>query len=182
MNDVPLVKDNNINSINTSLIAVKKQLKQLTEAVGLIDVPDIDTSVFVKKSEVVDVVAADNMHSVSSNAVAESLSYSTQEQKTGAKYFNGSVWKDVYKKCFNLTGISNGASVPTGLSNVEKVLKIDGTMFYGNANQYAYQLNNPNDNGYYSRIAYNQENFMFLISGFGTVNYFITLEYVKTTD
>ena len=69
MNDVPLVKDNNINSINTSLIAVKKQLKQLTEAVGLIDVPDVDTSVFVKKSEVVDVVEAGNMNPVTSNAV-----------------------------------------------------------------------------------------------------------------
>lgn len=66
MNDVPLVQKNDINSINTSLIAVKKQLKQLTEAVGLIDV---DTSVFVKKSEVVDAVEAGNMNPVTSNAV-----------------------------------------------------------------------------------------------------------------
>lgn len=69
MNDVPLVKDNNINSINTSLIAIKKQLKQLTEAIGLIDVPDVDTSVFVKKSEVVDAVESGNMNPVTSNAV-----------------------------------------------------------------------------------------------------------------
>ena len=69
MNDVPLVNTNNIHDINTSIIAIKKQLKQLNEAVGLIDMPTIDTSVFVKKSEVVDVVEEGNMSPVTSNAV-----------------------------------------------------------------------------------------------------------------
>lgn len=70
MNDVPLVQKNDINSINTSLIAIKKQLKQLTEAVGLIDVPDLpDLSPYVKKTDVVDVVEAGNMNPVTSNAV-----------------------------------------------------------------------------------------------------------------
>ena len=69
MNDVPLVKANNIHDINTSIIAIKKQLKQLNEAVGLIDMPTIDTSIFVKKSEVVDVVEEGNMNPVTSNAV-----------------------------------------------------------------------------------------------------------------
>ena len=48
MNDVPLIKTNSINDINTSLIAIKKQLKQINEAVGLIDIPSADTSGFVK--------------------------------------------------------------------------------------------------------------------------------------
>lgn len=69
MNDVPLVKANNIHDINTSIIAIKKQLKQLNEAVGLIDMPTIDTSIFVKKSEVVDVIEEGNMNPVTSNAV-----------------------------------------------------------------------------------------------------------------
>lgn len=73
MNDVPLVKANNIHDINTSIIAIKKQLKQLNEAVGLIDMPTIDTSIFVKKSEVVDVVEEGNMNPVTSNAVANSI-------------------------------------------------------------------------------------------------------------
>ncbi len=73
MNDVPLIQKADINSINTSIIAIKKQLKQLTEAVGLIDVPDVDTSVFVKKTDVVDVVEADNMSPVTSNAVYEAV-------------------------------------------------------------------------------------------------------------
>ena len=69
MNDVPLIQKADINSINTSIIAIKKQLKQLNEALGLVDVPSIDTSVFVKKSDVVDVVESGNMNPVTSNAV-----------------------------------------------------------------------------------------------------------------
>ena len=128
MNDVPLVQKNDINSINTSLIAIKKQLKQLTEAVGLIDVPDLpDLSPYVKKSDVVDVVesgnmnpvtsnavvpvdevAVGNMHSVTSNAVAKSLSYSTQEVKTGGTWIDG---KPIYRKCFVCTNSSSIGAV-----------------------------------------------------------------------
>jgi hypothetical protein len=71
MNDIPLIQKADINSINTSIIAIKKQLKQLNEALGLVDMPSIDTSVFVKKSDVVDVVESGNMNPVTSNAVAE---------------------------------------------------------------------------------------------------------------
>ena len=96
MNDVPLIQKADINSINTSIIAIKKQLKQLTEAVGLIDVPDIpDLSPFVKKTDVVDVVEADNMNPVTSNAVAEVVPVGTiiaQYKKTsitGYLYLDG---------------------------------------------------------------------------------------------
>ena len=114
MNDVPLVKANNIHDINTSIIAIKKQLKQLNEAVGLIDMPTIDTSIFVKKSEVVDVVeegnmnpvtsnavvpvdevTSGNMQSVSSNAVSKALSYSTTEHFTGKYWTDG---KKIYSR------------------------------------------------------------------------------------
>lgn len=71
MNDVPLVKGNNVNDINTSIIAIKKQLKQLNEAVGLIDIPDMpDLSPYVKKSDVVNSVESGNLNPVTSNAVA----------------------------------------------------------------------------------------------------------------
>lgn len=81
MNDVPLIQKADINSINTSIIAIKKQLKQLTEAVGLIDIPDMpDLSPFVKKTDVADVVEADNMNPVTSNAVAE---YTVDEVTSG---------------------------------------------------------------------------------------------------
>lgn len=74
MNDVPLVKDNKINDINTSIIAIKKQLKQLNEVVGLIDIPDMpDLSPYIKKSDVVDTVTSGDMHPITSNAVANAL-------------------------------------------------------------------------------------------------------------
>lgn len=86
MNDVPLVNKNDINSINTSIIAIKKQLKQLNEAVGLIDTPDIniDLTPFVKKTDVVDAVQSGNMNPVTSNAVAGIMS-------TRTILFNGNI-------------------------------------------------------------------------------------------
>ena len=123
MNDVPLVQKNDINSINTSLIAIKKQLKQLTEAVGLIDVPDL--SPYVKKTDVVDVVEAGNMHSVSSNAVAESLSYSTTEQKTGGTYVDG---KPIYRKVIDCGTLPNNTETFTDLNiqNLATVVSLKG--------------------------------------------------------
>ena len=78
MNDVPLVNRNDINSINTSIIAIKKQLMQLNKAVGLIVTPDInvDLTPFVKKTDVVDVVQTGNMNPVTSNAVYQKLNKS----------------------------------------------------------------------------------------------------------
>ena len=78
MNDVPLVNKNDINSINTSIIAIKKQLMQLNKAVGLIDTPDvnIDLAPFVKKSDIVNTVQSGNLNPVTSNAVYQELNKS----------------------------------------------------------------------------------------------------------
>jgi hypothetical protein len=129
MNDIPLIQKADINSINTSIIAIKKQLKQLNEALGLVDVPSIDTSVFVKKSDVVDVVQSGNMNpvtsnavaevadslepvdevtsgnmqSVTSNAVAECGIYSTEEVYTGKTWYDG---KKIYRKCYYNLSVS----------------------------------------------------------------------------
>ena len=102
MNDVPLIKTNSINDINTSLIAIKKQLKQINEAVGLIDIPNApDLSPYVKKTDVVDSVESGNLNPVTSNAVAgavssvlNNLSYFTTEINTGIKWIDG---KDIYR-------------------------------------------------------------------------------------
>ena len=70
MNDVPLIQTPDTNSINTSIIAIKKQLRTINEALGLIDIPDApDLSPYVKKSDVVDTVESGNMNPVTSNAV-----------------------------------------------------------------------------------------------------------------
>ena len=54
----------------------------------------------------VDTVQSGNMHAVTSNAVAESLSYSTEEMATGGKWIDG---KPIYRKVFvhEETGLGN---------------------------------------------------------------------------
>ena len=51
-------------------------------------------------SNPVDVVQDGNMHAVTSNAVADSLSYSTDEVKTGGKWIDG---KPIYRKTLVFT-------------------------------------------------------------------------------
>ena len=67
---IPLVQNNEKDSINTSIIAIKKNLERINSILGLVDSgSDIDTSEFVKKSDIVDVVQSGNMNPVTSNAV-----------------------------------------------------------------------------------------------------------------
>ena len=122
-------------------------------------------------------VTVDNMHSVSSNAVAVSKSYSTTEQKTGGVWLDG---KPIYRKVY--TGsVSNGSTIPLNISNLERVVRLDGYFWY--ANNEVLQFNNPNDNGYWSRMHISSGSFIyFLLYGFGTVNAQVYVEYTKTTD
>lgn len=101
MNDVPLVKTNNIHDINTSIIAIKKQLRIINEALGLIDIPDApDLSPYVKKTDVVDVVESGNMNPVTSNAVVpvDEVTVGNMQSVTSnavASALNGGTWENV---------------------------------------------------------------------------------------
>jgi hypothetical protein len=79
---IPLVQNNEKDSINTSIIAIKRQIERINTLLGLSNSEEIDTSVFATKDELqqavtdlqpVDEVTADNMHSVTSNAVAVAI-------------------------------------------------------------------------------------------------------------
>ena len=71
---IPLVQNNDKDAINTSIIAIKRNIERINMLLGLNNnSEDIDTSEFVKKSEITDEVALDNMQSVTSNAVAEAI-------------------------------------------------------------------------------------------------------------
>ena len=152
MNDVPLVNKNDINSINTSLIAIKKQLTQLNEAVGLIDVPDVDLTPFVRKDEVVDVIESGNMnpvtsnavvpsntvtsgdmHAVTSNAVSQSLSYSTEEVFTGSYWIDG---KPIYRKTFYFATVPVSGTVL--VTNVDKCIDSGGTQRWSDGNYFEF--------------------------------------------
>ncbi len=177
MNDVPLVKVNDINSINTSIIAIKKQLRLLNEAVGLIDTPDvnIDLNPFVKKSDIVNTVQSGNLNPVTSNAVATALStrldYVYDEVDTGIKWVDG---KTIYRKVFNLS--ANLYNVSTSLlqdMNIDKLLRND--LHVWNSNQMYWVSNGIFYNTSTKKISFNST----YQSVF--VQYYI-IEYTKSTD
>ena len=129
----------------------------------------------------VDVIESGNMHAVTSNAVAEALSYSTEEVNTGKKWIDG---KPIYRKVLNINGYP--ATIQTGLTSANEVVGMvckntvggsdnnftfggiltDNNIYY----PWAYQLSS--DNTTLSRITSTYS---------GTVK-FIILEYTKTTD
>jgi hypothetical protein len=86
---IPLVRNNTKDAINTSIIAIKKNLERINTLLGLVDSSEPDLSGFATKQELedavteinntinevetslqpVDTVTSGNMHSVTSNAV-----------------------------------------------------------------------------------------------------------------
>ena len=70
---IPLVQNNEKDSINTSIIAIKRNIERINMLLGLSNSEEIDTSEFVKKSDIVDVVEAGNMNPVTSNAVVKKI-------------------------------------------------------------------------------------------------------------
>lgn len=70
----------------------------------------------------VDVVQSGNMHACTSNAVAESLSYSTTEQATGGKWIDG---KPIYRKVFvhEETGSGNPSFDYGTISSFEQLIE-----------------------------------------------------------
>ncbi len=73
---IPLIQKPDKDDINTSIIAIKRNIERINMLLGLSNSEEIDTSVFATKEELqalepVDEVTVDNMQSVTSNAVAE---------------------------------------------------------------------------------------------------------------
>lgn len=64
-----------------------------------------------ENAKLVDVVESGNMYAVTSNAVAESLSYSTQEVKTGGTWIDG---KPIYRNVLINTELINSESIGWG--------------------------------------------------------------------
>ena len=104
---IPLVQNNEKDSINTSIIAIKRNIERINMLLGLVDSGSPDLSGLATKQELedaitqvetdlapVDEVTLDNMQSVSSNAVAETLSnYSLKYKRiTGITNANGVLW------------------------------------------------------------------------------------------
>lgn len=72
MNDVPLIQRTDVNSINTSIIAIKKQLKQIEQMLGGIGETELPTDILYRK-DIADAVQEGNNNPVSSGAVDEAI-------------------------------------------------------------------------------------------------------------
>ena len=151
---IPLVRNNSVDDINTSIIAIKKELGKG----GSGDMGDVNVNVDVKYEVTdtvedgnslpvtsqgvydyvegqgftpVDEVAINNMKAVTSNAVAESLSYSTTEQKTGGKWIDG---KDIYRKVIQVNGLARSnisTGCPTGTEIIDIRVRVQWTSTSG---------------------------------------------------
>ena len=128
----------------------------------------------------VDVVQDGNMSAVTSNAVADAISYSTTEQKTGGHWIDG---KPIYRKVVDCGALPNNTekTVAHNIANIEWVVKYNGMASNGNE-----WLQLPAS--YYSTAAIGlsaDSTNIFLRPYSNRTSYtttLVTIEYTKTTD
>lgn len=127
----------------------------------------------------VDVVQSGNMHGVTSNAVADSLSYSTTEQATGGKWIDG---KPIYKKTFSWSG-SSQTTVTIGHTDYkDNVIKMEG---FGITDQLAIPLPYPDGTASWILTARVETSGSINIQNWGTQvlqKAYVTIYYTKPTD
>ena len=188
---IPLVQNNEKDSINTSIIAIKRNIERINMLLGLSNSEEIDTSKFATKEELqqavtdlqpVDEVAVDNMHSVTSNAVAESLSYSTTEQKTGGYWIDG---KPIYKKSGYISSISSVPYIVDSVltdTYVDVLIESKASMKYYASKVVVYGYTSATD-----RFSLNATSSgLTLVTNFSLGDiangFYWSVEYTKTTD
>ena len=125
---IPLINEVNKNDINTSIIAIKKNIERINTLLGLNNTEEIDTSIFATKEELeqaetdlapVDEVTSGNMHSVTSNAVAQAIEVvqtdSSNMDWTLIRISNGEfIGLGFNKNSYTGTGFYFDAISPTG--------------------------------------------------------------------
>ena len=131
-------------------------------------------------SNPVDVVQDGNMHAVTSNAVADGLSYSTEEVKTGGKWIDG---RPIYKKTIDCGALPNNTikSVAHNITDLDLVTKC-----YGGARHDIYRILLPNAGNVSSSTIEVYVNDTDIVihanSDRSKYNGYVTIEYTKTTD
>ena len=184
MNEVPLIQNVQKNDINTSIIAIKKQLKELNAMLGLIDTSSNlpDMSPYIKKTDITNEVQRFNLNPVTSNAVSQSLSYSTTEQKTGGVWIDG---KPIYRKVVDFGNLPNATEklVAHNISNIDKYTHIYGVALNSsNENTYPLPFGYPSSNNSIGLIANLTNVRINTVVNLSPLYAYVVLEYTKTTD
>ena len=140
---IPLVQENTKDAINTSIIAIKRNIERINSLLGLTSSEETDTSIFATKEELealetalqpVDEVTVDNMHSVTSNAVAVAMKYCINSADRMS--ISSTTWTaidDVYVN-FIITNTSNVSNYNLKINDTDVCvfdsLLIAGTTYY----------------------------------------------------
>ena len=186
---IPLIQEATKDAINTSIIAIKRNIERINMLLGLVDNDSPDLSGFATKQELqdavtelqpVDEVTVGNMHSVTSNAVAVANSYSITEHFTGKYWIDG---KPIYRKVIDCGALpSNGQKTfQNVMSNTDKIIKITGATNNGIA---TISLPYSTVNSYINIYCPTKTDLIVEDNGDFSVYYqtYVTLEYTKTTD
>lgn len=130
------------------------------------------------------VVETGNMNAVTSNAVANSISYSTTEQDTGAKWIDG---RPIYKKTVNTGALPSSASdkqINHNISNLDFVIHIEGFAL-NPLTKANLPLPSVSNNKTYDLGLWNDNTIIDISVGTNRSSYsisYVTMLYVKTTD
>lgn len=126
----------------------------------------------------VDVVESGNMHAVTSNAVAKSLSYSTEEVKTGGTWIDG---KPIYRKVLSNVITGTTQDIAHNIENIDSYVNLTPYMVSGNGSQLFPSFNTGS---YYFTVFASSKTVLVLqcVSGYVGNLYRVVLEYTKTTD
>jgi hypothetical protein len=129
-----------------------------------------------------DTVQSGNMHAVTSNAVAESLSYSTTEQKTGGKWLDE---KPIYRKTFYSATNWANYTIIGNIPNIDAIVSIrDITGQSDNKYIQNFGMDNDGTHASYSNVDVSNGNVSVIRLGVFANNLpsSVTIEYTKTTD
>ena len=131
----------------------------------------------------VDVVEEGNLHAVTSNAVAESLSYSTTEQKTGGVWIDG---KPIYRKVIEVNGIIPSGGISTGCPTGSLIISLNAIQVWNDSNwgNY-YTTTNLQYTGSCNPAVLISSDGSTLVPSTGSTNKYtkcIIIEYVKPTN
>ena len=131
-------------------------------------------------SNPVDVVQDGNMHAITSNAVADVISYSTDEVKTGGKWIDG---KPIYKKTIYCGALPNTTykNVNHNITNLDIIIDC-----YGEARGGTARIVLPNASAIPANAieVYLDGEYVVIQTGNDRSGYngYVTVEYTKTTD
>ena len=168
---IPLVQSNNVNDINTSLIAIRRELNNNS---GSSSMSDVNVNVDVNYN-VADVIESGNSLPVTSNAVADALSYSTTEVNTGKKWIDG---KTIYRIVVSGTTSIDGVNVVADLSsyNISEIVLLQQVyedIYFLQGNYYSSGTNRL-------RCLIRKSDLNVLIDAYADVYYKVFIEYTKT--